>query len=259
MDHHNFKHLTSVAQKARTCIGLVVVLSCAVALRPLIQQLIWPDMHTMEYLERNPTSELHSYLLYVGIAGVCAEIIAQLFAIFFFLKWEYAAISNAKQLNPKVMKTSAKTALWSWFVPVWCMFKPYFVMKEIWAATLNTSDTSGITQPLAKPISDKLLSWWLFWWLPKVGLFFLATILPNGPTDLAKWALALVTVLALIASGILAIHIITEITIGQDKAFAQRKCDETDGAVEKVSADLQDTNATDSHTIHQNKPNVVER
>lgn len=49
-----------------------------------------------------------------------------------FLNWFRRAYGNLHRIAPHVPEHSEKTAVWSFFVPILNLFRPYTIMKEIW-------------------------------------------------------------------------------------------------------------------------------
>lgn len=252
MSHDNFQHLNSKAQKARTLIAISVFCNCVMAFGAM---LLW----TASAVTSSGSIQIGPMVLRLVMQS--ADTVFGLLAGIFFLIWQNAAIKNAKKLNPKVMKTSTSWAVWSWIIPVISIFKPYLVMKEIWAATVIHPDMDETELP--QPLRNTLMAWWLIWLLPTtIGVGVVAALGASGIRGSEEIVMACFKAGGVIVSGLMIMQIITRITMDQDRAFAQRQLNTTAGTVAKPlmqSDNFQDNNANDAHTIHLNKPNTIER
>jgi hypothetical protein len=92
-------------------------------------------------------------------------------ALVVFMVWVYRANVNARALGAEWMEYSPGWSVIWFFVPIVGLYKPYFVMKELWKASSPGSETS---QRLSK-VSPLLAAWWL------VGLV-------EGMTHYSRWS-----------------------------------------------------------------------
>jgi hypothetical protein len=78
------------------------------------------------------------------------------------LKWIHRANYNARQLGAEGMRYSPGWSVGWYFVPIFCLWKPYQAMVEIWKAGSNPSNWQ------AEPTAAILRIWWFLWLLSTV-------------------------------------------------------------------------------------------
>ena len=81
-----------------------------------------------------------------------------------FLVWQNRVLENLSVLCLQ-RRFSTTWALWSWFIPIINLFKPYQAMKEIWEGShpqsLHLDD--GHWQSVPVRVSRLFGFWWAFW------------------------------------------------------------------------------------------------
>lgn len=76
-----------------------------------------------------------------------------------FIMWFRRAYYNLHQLNPGYPSETEGWAAGAWFVPILNLFRPYNIMKEIWAGTLALAPNRVSQQYPGGIIS----TWWILW------------------------------------------------------------------------------------------------
>ena len=71
--------------------------------------------------------------------------------------WLHRANYNARHLGASDMRFSPKWAVGWWFVPIWNLWKPYQVVKEIWKTSVSPKNWKSQEVPLLLP------RWWFIW------------------------------------------------------------------------------------------------
>ena len=56
-------------------------------------------------------------------------------SVVLFLNWFRRAYCNLHRLEIKYLKHKESMAIWSWFIPIICIFRPVQIMSEIWNET----------------------------------------------------------------------------------------------------------------------------
>jgi len=98
------------------------------------------------------------------------------------LRWIYISSQNAHTLSKSTMKFTPGWSIGWYFIPVFNLWKPYQVMKEIWRVSETHTD-------LEKQQVPSILKWWWFFWIfdgfiSKVS--FQVEIRSNGINELMK-------------------------------------------------------------------------
>ncbi len=75
-----------------------------------------------------------------------------------FLVWTYRVNASLRRLGTKDMSFTPGWAVGWHFVPIANLWKPFCVMREIWAASEHTSDDWE-----DQPVSCVVGLWWAFW------------------------------------------------------------------------------------------------
>jgi len=97
-----------------------------------------------------------TYDLVSGVWGL-AYLVILIMCYVRFIKWFRRAYFNL-EASGVIIDNSESTAAWAWFVPIYNLFAPYQIMKELWVKTQKTY----IKDP--KPINN-LISWWWGVWI----------------------------------------------------------------------------------------------
>ena len=82
--------------------------------------------------------------------------ITLLLASVFFLVWFYREYCNLHRVIPYAQYKKS-WAIWSWFVPLICLYRPYTIMKE-----LHVYSEGGDNQE-EKVDTSMLVAWWTLW------------------------------------------------------------------------------------------------
>jgi len=80
-----------------------------------------------------------------------------------FIIWLRKAYCNLRHLGATDLKYSPNWALWSWFIPIINLFRPYQVVREVWIETsmvLARRENAKVDN-----ISSAIVAWWWFFFL----------------------------------------------------------------------------------------------
>ena len=105
--------------------------------------------------------------LFTGLVGLTGFVVFIICAIMFIL-WFRRSYYNIEQAGISIDR-SESTAAWAWFVPIYNLYAPYQIMKEVWEKTQTTYSQQTVS-------SNNLI---VFWWIPWV-----VASLVDGQTDL---------------------------------------------------------------------------
>ena len=96
--------------------------------------------------------------------------------------WVYRVNRNVRALGAEGLRYSPGWSVGWFFIPLWNLFMPYNVMKELWQANSSSSNTEW----RSAPVSPVLGAWWA------VGLLLGITHYEPWPVLLGKRSLAYV-------------------------------------------------------------------
>ena len=146
-----------------------------------------------------------------------------------FIKWFRRAYFNIEAAGLNIDK-SESTAAWSWFVPIYNLFAPYQIMKEVWLKT-QKAYTENI-----KPINDLIGLWW--------GTWVIASIIEGqidgiGPSllegDLEGVAiLGIISSAVIVLSNYLVIEVVEKVSVFEKAMYSTHSLP-TSKAISKLS------------------------
>lgn len=185
--------------------GLIILVSIAsnIAEILLLQRVERGEFISLVDAESNDNRQANIGIIY--LVGYIATAIA-------FLFWQYRVSSNLRALDVENQRFSPGCGVVLWFIPIMNLFRPYQVMKEIWAESYP-SKAYDIVSPLLGP-------WWAIFlvsgWVGNVS--FRAFVIGDTVGDyiIADWISVASSVGTLIA-GILVGILILQITFNQKK------------------------------------------
>lgn len=96
--------------------------------------------------------------LMVGLAQLVCMIVCAVF----FCKWIFRAYSNLETMRVPGLSTTAKMAVWYWFIPILYLWKPYYATRDVWQA--SDPQAQGSTW-LLSDIPKMFGLWWTLWLL----------------------------------------------------------------------------------------------
>ncbi len=82
--------------------------------------------------------------------------------IVYFIQWFRRAYYNLHLLRND-LTYSESTAAWSWFVPIFNLFAPFIIMRELVAKTTELLEQGG-TEPAERIKPDSIAAWWFTYW-----------------------------------------------------------------------------------------------
>jgi len=163
--------------------------------------------------------ETHWNDLREGIIGVVLLGVS-IGAMIFFLMWFHRAHRNLRSLGVTDLRFSSGWAIGWWFIPIFSLFRPYQVMKEIWQGS-NPATMPGETEnPWPRP-SLALIGWWwalflIMGFAGQISFRLAANAKSIEELVAASWVDigdCLITVLA----ALLAILVVRRVTANQDE------------------------------------------
>lgn len=142
---------------------------------------------------------------------------AGLVAGFLALKWSYRSNNNA-HVFARSLENTPKWAIWWWFIPFACLFKPYAVISEVWRSAMDPDRWRNLKDPV-------LLRWW---WGAHLGAGFgsmIGSALERSATSAGQVVvhdlISLVAMLIQIGSTLLYLRVIGRIEPLQTALIAQ--------------------------------------
>lgn len=168
----------------------------------IIQKL--PNNHPIP-IEILSTPEQIQNIIYVGV------LLSTIACCIIFLLWFKREYHNLHAINPK-LKYKETWAIWSWFIPIINLWRPYQIMKEIYIHA-TTTEKKGTNPEEEEIITTPIIDlWWLLWIASNV-LSQVNNRLPETTIDQLKSVhiLSILTFGILIIDAMLLIKIINKI------------------------------------------------
>ena len=126
-----------------------------------------------------------------------------------FLYWFYRSYSNLYSLDVNGLKFSPIKAVGYCIIPIINLWKPYYIMKEIWTSSHAASLSNEFS---LSDSNSNIKRWWV--------LFLFSIFFPLiGGSLFAQPISNVITNIALILASVMLISILKEITIGQEKRY----------------------------------------
>lgn len=120
---------------ARITIGLMMfLLACEVIT-------VIPDVMTLalgqEFLPLSEGENFSPEDLLALVFGIVALVYVAVFLVTatFFLCWQYRCHKNAEIMGAFTPRFSAGMGVWSYFIPILCLFRPYQEINNLWEAS----------------------------------------------------------------------------------------------------------------------------
>lgn len=160
-----------VATAVFLALGLITVVSMVstVAEIGLLQQIANGETISQADASRNDSRQALLGYLYIG--GLVVAAIS-------FLVWLNHASANLAALGADGQRFSPGWAVGWWFVPIFWLWRPYQVVKEVWQGSYPVTGADGPADWRDTPVSPLLGWWWAAWlvsnWLSVITarLFF---------------------------------------------------------------------------------------
>ena len=168
---------------------------------------------------------VYTSILYLVVTSQFWNFFFFAFAIIFLI-WQFRVYKNLQITGAEGLKHSAGWSVGWYFIPFANLIKPYHVMKETFAVSLNLDEEDNTT--------DIVLRWWV--------LYIVFTLLQRGanglPYDTYQWHLigALIDVVIeslTIISGIMLLIIMNRITTAQERNIVDNS-QKNEPAVQKI-------------------------
>lgn len=219
MNTLDFRPLTVPALVATTvflALGLITVVSIVstIAEIGLLQQIASGVTISEAAASRNDSRQALLGYLYIGAFVVAAVS---------FLVWLNRASSNLPALAVEDQRFSPGWAVGWWFVPIFWLWRPYQVVKEVWQGSHPDGVNPGPLHWRDAPVSPLLGHWWATWlasnWLSTITarLFFSGETVQELIS--ADWLSVVSDAISLVALA-LAIVLIRQITSNQGRKHA---------------------------------------
>lgn len=182
---------------ART-LALIAVLAAFVVMAEVI---IWASFKELTLWEDSLAS--HVLVAHEGSAGAYRRALTDGFFLFFFsasvllfIRWLSRTARNARALGAVGMRFGPRAAVGWWFVPVFHLWKPLQVLRELFQA----SNPKYMDNWRQAPVPRLLSLWWALWvvFQVTVSLSLLADLWATSPDQvyMAAWGSAFVGVFA---------------------------------------------------------------
>ena len=177
----------------------------------ILGSIIWQYMIIQEFPNNHPipieilsTPEQIQNIIHVGV------LLSTITCCIIFLLWFKREYHNLHAINPK-LKYKEAWAIWSWFIPVINLWRPYQIMKEIYTYA-TTTEKKEIHPEEEEIITTPIIDlWWLLWIASNV-LSQVNNRLPETTIDLKSvHILSILTFGILIIDAMLLIKIINKI------------------------------------------------
>ncbi len=133
-------------------LSVVVILGCV--LRIVLLRSVQAPTQVSQ-----PTLRVASSLFIVS--GVGLQFLVVIFTAITFLFWIYRAHQNLLAFRPEPLENAPADGVWSFFVPIINLFKPYFVMREIWVESDPALPPFGVPTYTSEPSSPLVAIWWV--------------------------------------------------------------------------------------------------
>lgn len=129
----------------------------------ILGSIIWQYMIIQEFPNNHPipieilsTPEQIQNIIHVGV------LLSTITCCIIFLLWFKREYHNLHAINPK-LKYKEAWAIWSWFIPVINLWRPYQIMKEIYIHA-TTTEKKEIHPEEEEIITTPIIDlWWLLW------------------------------------------------------------------------------------------------
>jgi len=148
-------------------------------------------------------------LIYIVVFIICAVR---------FIKWFRRAYFNIEAAGLNI-DNSESAAAWSWFIPIYNLFAPYQIMKEIWIKT-QKAYTENI-----KPMNNLIAMWWGAWVVYNImegqidGIG--ASILGENVEAVA--VMSIISSAVVILSNYLVIEVVEKVSVFEKAMFSNQK------------------------------------
>ncbi len=154
------------------------------------------------------------------VLGITAIIYTVVFIICMvrFIKWFRRAYFNIEAAGLNI-DNSESAAAWSWFIPIYNLFAPYQIMKEVWVKT-QKAYTENI-----KPVSNLIGMWWGTWVVSNIiegqidGIG--ASLLGENVEAVA--IISIISSAVLILSNYLVIEVVEKVSVFEKAMFSNQK------------------------------------
>ncbi len=131
--------------------------------------------------------------------GVCLFVPLVIISGIVSLIWVYSASRNAHVLRPGGMTSTPGWAVGWFFVPIAGLYKPYETLRDIWAASIGTTEGRHIGPPAL------IALWWTLFVVGNLILRFSSSDISTGdviyPSTPSNWAFAFALLVLLAATG----------------------------------------------------------
>lgn len=178
----------------------------------ILGSIIWQYMIIQEFPNNHPipieilsTPEQIQNIIHVGV------LLSTITCCIIFLLWFKREYHNLHAINPK-LKYKEAWAIWSWFIPIINLWRPYQIMKEIYIHA-TTTEKKEIHPEEEEIITTPVIDLWWLLWLASNVLSQVNNRLPETTIDQLKSAhiLSILTFGILIIDAMLLIKIINKI------------------------------------------------
>ena len=136
--------------------------------------------------------------------------------------WIQHANRNARALGAAGMRFTPQCCVSCFFIPVVCLFSPYLAVQEIWRASHPEADARSWRRTDRSPM---ISAWWAAWIIATIAVQAAIVFTLLAESSRARLGAAWMTLLAdvlLVPLSILALRVVSEIHVRQERRFLHR-------------------------------------
>jgi hypothetical protein len=147
-------------------------------------------------------------------------LVVSLATLVVFLMWVYRTNKNCRGFGAEGMKFTPGWAVGYFFVPIYCLFRPYQALREIAQASQSPLNWKNVAE------SPLVGLWWALWIIPLI-ISRVATVMATGARKASDLQVAtgvdMVSVALFIVLTLITLALVTHINNAQQKLMAGRK------------------------------------
>lgn len=179
----------------------------------LVSKMMNDEFVTLESLEASDFRQQIIAITYV---------LAFLVTVIFFSIWFYRAYRNLPALGARGLHTSPGWAVGYFYIPIVNLYRPYRAAKEIWQASVPTSEPNHPNAWQDQKVSS-IVGWWWGFWIASSVLGRISNRISSNVESLSGYRSTLwidlgIQVIIIIAA-ILAIVVIKNVTAMQEEKY----------------------------------------
>lgn len=146
-----------------------------------------------------------------------AEVLLYVIASAFFIAWTWRTYANAWALGAQGQRFGNGWAIGGWFVPILAFWRPKQIVNDAWRAT-DADDPATVREVVwrERPVPFVLTGWWILFLAAAMLNYYAHLDSPDTLSgDRTATAIAVAGSLCRIGSGVLAVMMITRLSLRQ--------------------------------------------